>query len=251
MGRMKNFVAAFLAFMIALSIAPSKIAKAETGGIWEAYLEDGKKHNIYVRPFNTSILGEIAYCYNKYQQAPVLPGRNSSTPTFKRFTNAEGIFQSSISIERVEYEKSVGNEVKVLPVVVPKGDTLKSKAKKSDGSESVYTYEEKFKLTKYAWIDESTRHIYDYKSRLLDDELEKAILKVIYNGFNGQTGKSEIQAKLTLTDDEMKTVTQYAVWFYTDSAFDYERTKDMDKDREFNKYLFEQKSVTPKGELVS
>ena len=79
-------------------------------------------------------------------------------------------------------------------------------------------YQTEYKNTVYKKLN----YFKDIYSEMSDennrDEIEEAILKVIWNGYTGEGQNKYIQTKNNLTDGQFREVTQTAIWKFTDNG---------------------------------
>lgn len=157
---------------------------------------------------------EVVYSLNSNQAFPKKEA-DIDSPKWRRVVGTSQAFQKAISWQGVKNSKGEN-------AYLPDGVDLDSIWTQG---ESGKTYRQKLGLSKYAQVktDESGKSlIYDYSSRILDKELKDTLVKIVYNGASNPKYTSRLQVTYDLTFDQMRRVTQDAIWFFTDHLYDYQ-----------------------------
>lgn len=71
-------------------------------------------------------------------------------------------------------------------------------------------------------FDRETASLSSFAASARDEDIDGAVLGVMYNGFDGAgSDRAGIQQKLGLTDEEFYQATERAIWYFTDSNDDF------------------------------
>ncbi|UXZ09643.1 thioester-forming surface-anchored protein [Clostridium perfringens] len=98
---MKNrFLPLLVVFTMMLGILPNNIVFSADNNLYKAYVDEGKYNDylfsIYVRPENSDIRGEVAYCFNANLKGPNEKGN-------------ENLLYTKVDGSADEFAKSVKN----------------------------------------------------------------------------------------------------------------------------------------------
>ncbi|MCS4570021.1 thioester-forming surface-anchored protein [Clostridium perfringens] len=101
----KKLLSLFAVFTMILGILPNNIALASENNTYVAYVDEGKYNDylfsIYVRPENSDIRGEVAYCFNANLKGPNEKGNDNLLYTKVDGTADE--FAKSVKNPRYEW----------------------------------------------------------------------------------------------------------------------------------------------------